>query len=293
MADCEQSQLLADVHHDNLRALALHRARMSLLSLKPMAGDRQDPAQGNPYKGVEHLAHFVSPIEIELACDPQMCGVWQELYRRRADGTTFLYPARDAWWERRRYMGGLLPAGALAAADASERQDEALLELLDTMLACKLLPLTTTTRRAAEQERERYLAMADELELAAITMRENPDCSVDQRHERWRRLKEAAKICTDYAHETHVAAIRTALDHKHDGRVRWVALSIANKLHELFGSPMYSLTATITSVVLGRTVPPRRVRHWCHPHRPHPADLEPKTTPKPHPTLQIWAQKRP
>jgi len=266
MADCEQSQLLADVHHDNLRALALHRARMSLLSLKPMAGDRQDPAQGNPYKGVEHLAHLVSPVEIELACDPQTCGVWQELYRRRADGTTFLYPARDAWWERRRYMGGLLPAGALAAADASERQDEALLELLDTMLACKLLPIATTTRREAEQERERYLAMADELELAAKTMHENPDCSIDKRHERWRGLKEAAKICTDYAHEIHAVAMRMApLDREHDGRARGVALTIANKLHELFGSPMYGLTATITSVVLGRTVTLRQVRQWCHP----------------------------
>ena len=290
MADCEQSQLFAD---DNLRAFALHRARMSLLSLKPMAGDRQDPTQGNPYKGVEHLAHFVSPVEIELARDPRIRGVWQELYRQRADGT-FVYPVRDAWWEQRRYMGGLLPAGALAAADADERQNEALLELFDTMLACKLLPIATTTRREAEQQRNRYLTMAHELELAAKAMRENPDSPIDKRHERWRRLKEAAKICTDYAHEIHAVAMWMApLDRKHDGRARGVALTIANKLHELFGKAMYGLTATITSVVLGRTVDPRRVRQSCRPHRSHPADLGSKTTPKPHPTLQIWAQKRP
>jgi hypothetical protein len=267
MADCEQSQLLADVHHDNLRALALHRARMSLLSLKPMTGDCQNRTKGNPYKGVEHLAHFVSPVEIELACDPRMRGVWQELRRRRADGKNFLYPARDAWWERRRFFA--LPVGG-APRDASERQGEALLELFDTMLACRLLPLATTTRREAEQQKGRYLTMAHELkQLAAITKRENTNYSADQCHECWRRLQEAAGICTDYAHETYATAARTALDHKHDGRLRWVALSIANKLHELFGSPMYSLTATITSVVLGRTVAPRRVRQWCHPRRPH------------------------
>ena len=53
-----------------------------------------------------------------------------------------------------------------------------------------------------------------------------------------------------------------ALERKHDGRARWVALTIGNKLHALFGLSMYGLTTTITSVVLGREIELRTVRQW-------------------------------
>jgi hypothetical protein len=275
----EQLQHVADVHHDDLVAFTLYcaitdsdhpelanRTRMSLL-LKPMTGDWQDQAQGNPYKGVEQnlACLFLSPVEIALVCDPQMRGVWKELSRRRRDGT-FLYPARDAWWERRMFF--LLPVGgAPSAADARERQDKAVVELFDTVLACRLLHLATTTRRQAEQQRDHYLAKAHELERDALTMVAPSLVTgfVDKRDERWRRLREAAKTYKDYAHETYTAAIRVSLERNHDGRARWVALTIVNKFHELFGLLMYGLTATITSVVLGRNVSPRAVRQWCHP----------------------------
>jgi hypothetical protein len=283
----EQSQHVADVHHDDLAAAftlyrtitdsddpeLANRTRMSLL-LKPMTGDWQDQAQGNPYKGVEqNLARFfLSPVEIALVRDPRMRGVWQQLYQRRGDGT-FLYPASDAWWERRRFF--LLPVGAAPlAADARGRQDEAVVELFDTALACQLLHLATMTRRRAEQQRDHYLAKARELERDALTMVANPEYFVAKHGECWRRLREAAKTYTDYAHETYTAAIRTALERNHDGRARWVALTMANKFHELFGAAMYGRTATITSVVLGRTVSQRRIRQWCH-----PADSNQKSDP--------------
>src|SRR5262249_4244330 len=181
-----------------------------------------------------------------------MRSVWKELCRRRRDGT-LLYPARDAWWERRRFSR--LPVGsAPLQADAKGRQDEAVVELFDTVLACKLLHLATTTRRQVEQQYDHYLEKADELERDTLTMVGNPEYSTAKRDECWRRLREAAETYRDYAHETHTAAARTALRRKHDGRTRWVALAIANKLHELFGLPMYGTTATITSVMLGRTV---------------------------------------
>ena len=53
-----------------------------------------------------------------------------------------------------------------------------------------------------------------------------------------------------------------ALERKHDGRARWVALTIGNTFRTLFGKPMYGLTATITSVVLGREIKLRTVRQW-------------------------------
>ena len=51
-----------------------------------------------------------------------------------------------------------------------------------------------------------------------------------------------------------------ALERKHDGRGRWVALTIGDKFRALFGKPMYGLTTTITSVVLGREIESRTVR---------------------------------
>jgi Arm domain-containing DNA-binding protein len=198
---------------------------------------------------------FVSITELfqPLVCDPRMRGVWRELCKLRADGA-FLHPARGAWWERR--MPFLLPA------DARERQEEAMVELFDVALACQQRPRTTTmTRRQAEQQRDYYLTKAQELQLDATTMLTDP---ASQRHKRHRRLLEAVQAYEDYAHETYAAAIRTSLDRQRDGRARWVALTISNKFRVLFGSPMYRLTAAITSVVLGRNVSRPRIRQWCH-----------------------------
>jgi hypothetical protein len=273
MLDRAQSPLICHIP-DNDRPVLAHRARLSLLSCKPMKSNWLDLAQGT--RDEQMLARFLSQHELDLARDPRMCSVWRELDRQRADGT-FVYPARDAWWEQRRYSGF-----SVGAANASERQAEALLEVLDTMVACKLLPIATTTWREVEQEQAHYQTLAHELKLAAKTIRENPNCPVDKRYEHERRLKEAAKICADYAHETYAAAARTALAYRHDGRTRWVALAIANKLHELFGLPMFGTTATITSVVLGRTVTLRAVRQWCC-----PAGSGSTTTRYPHSPIQI------
>jgi hypothetical protein len=54
----------------------------------------------------------------------------------------------------------------------------------------------------------------------------------------------------------------TALERNHDGRGRWVAITISSKFCEIFDSPMYGLTATITTVVLGRKIKSRTVRQW-------------------------------
>src|SRR5262245_3171854 len=161
----EQPQHVADVHHGNPVALdhaitdsetpvlANHTVG-SLLSLL-MTGDWQSQAQSASYKRVKlnlavepDLAHVLSPVEIALASDPQMRGVWKVLTRRRRDGG-FVYPARSAWWQR--YQ---TPAGAPPAEAARVWQGEAMLQLFDTALSCQLLPLVTMTRRQAEQQRD-------------------------------------------------------------------------------------------------------------------------------------------
>jgi hypothetical protein len=167
-----------------------------------------------------------------LACDPRMKGVWRELSRKR-DGT-FLYPARAA------------------------SQDAALVELFETALACQQEHGSTMTRGELEQRRDRYLAKAVELRDDAFMMRGGSDVM-----ERFLKLQAAAQAYQDYANEIYASSLPMSVERKHDGPARWVALTISNTLRTLFGLPMYRLTATITSVILGREIDSRTVRYWC------------------------------
>jgi hypothetical protein len=47
---------------------------------------------------------------------------------------------------------------------------------------------------------------------------------------------------------------------------QWLALNIAAECRWRFGSPHYSVTAIIVSVILDREVAPRSVRQWCAVH---------------------------
>jgi hypothetical protein len=173
---------------------------------------------------------------LPLACDRRMKGLWRELSRHNSNGG-LLHPAIDI------------------------DQDAAILELFNTALACRKLPGATTTRRQAELGRDRWLAKAGELrDDARILLASSP---LEACLERYRKLEDAARACEDYAREVYAASFGAmALERKHDGRGRWVALTIGDKFRTLFGSPMYSLTATITSVVLDREIEPGTVRKW-------------------------------
>jgi hypothetical protein len=174
---------------------------------------------------------------LSLACDRRVKGVWRELSRHNSNG------------------GWLHPAIGID-------QDMAMLELFDTALACRKLPGATTTRRQAELGRDRWLTKAGELrDDARIILTSSP--AFDNAAYTHRKLADAAKACEDYAREVYAASFgELALERRHDGRARWVALTIGNKFRTLFGSPMYSLTATITSVILDREIEPGTVRKW-------------------------------
>jgi hypothetical protein len=190
-----------------------------------------------------------------LACDRRMEGVWRELSRHACDGA-FLYPARP-----------------LSAPSAKDRQNAAMLRLFNVAYTCRgLHGKTTMTRSQIEQQHNRFLAKAEELKTDALMMRMQPRLSdelVDEarayegyasNEERYQKLLAAAQAYEDYASELSFAG---ALERRHDGRGRWVALTIADTVRTLFGQPMYGLTATITSVVLGREIKRRTVQHWC------------------------------
>jgi len=175
-------------------------------------------------------------------CDRRMEGVWRELSRQR--NGAFLHPAKD--------------------------RQAALVELFETALLCQETRRgATMTTGQVEDQRSRYLAKAEELESDASAIMATPGARRQtERHrqtKRYLRLLDAADVYKEYAAERYWADSLTSLERAHDGRARWVALTIGHKFRELFGSPMYGLTATITSVVLRRTVEPRTVRQWCDP----------------------------
>jgi hypothetical protein len=202
-----------------------------------------------PDEGRDYL-EYVMELLLPVVSDPRMRGVWQELYRQHRDGT-FLHPAR--------------PAGVPSAADARNRQDEAVVELFDVAaIACQQLSCATTTRREAEQQRDYHLRRAEELERDAPAIEDIECC-------RW--LWGAARAYRNHARETYRTAVAMSRVRNHDGRAHWVVITVANKFHELFGSAMYTLTATIASVVLRRDVKPRTTRQW------HPADCDRKASP--------------
>jgi hypothetical protein len=171
---------------------------------------------------------------LPLVNDLRMRGVWRELSRQRNGG--FRYPA----------IGIDL--------------DAAMLEVFNVALACRAQSKTTTTQRQAELERDHYLARADELRDDSFTLLTESPRGMSL--ERYQKLQDAAQAYEDHANEIYAANMLVALERRHDGRARWVALTIGNKFRALFGQPMYGQTATVASVVLGREIDSRTVQHW-------------------------------
>ena len=114
----------------------------------------------------------------------------------------------------------------------------------------------TKKRDEIEQQRNHYLAKAKELRDDARMI---SDLSFDMK--RCLALETAAQAYEDHANEGYATGSATALERQHDGRPRWVILTLIDAVRAQFGSPMYGLTATIASVILGREITPRRVQH--------------------------------
>ena len=84
-------------------------------------------------------------------------------------------------------------------------------------------------------QRDRYLAKADELrdDAIAISVASSP---LDQCLERYQKLEDAAQAYEDLRpRDLRGQLWPMALERKHDGQARWVALTIGNKFRALFG----------------------------------------------------------
>jgi hypothetical protein len=198
---------------------------------------------------VEEIAS-VSKFLIPLVRDQRMRGVWHELSRRR--NGIFLHPAS-------------IVQGPLS----DNRQAAAMAELFEAAVTYRLKPGVTTTRRRAEQRRNEFLAKAQALRidtamgglLDVIAFGGERDIWTDKRR---RRLAAAADAYQEIAAATFAADMKAALERDSgDASARWYARSVARQCDRLFGSPLYGLTAIITSVAWDRKIAPQSVRQWC------------------------------
>jgi hypothetical protein len=164
-----------------------------------------------------------------------MRGVWRELHR---------HPTR------------------LSSKASPKAQDAALIEVFDTALACMQEDNTTVTRKQARQGRDWLLDVAVQLEFEVMPSSPWAD-----------RLTAAASICQDYAKERYAADIATATVRQRDGQARWIAMTISNVFQRRYGKSMYTQTARITSVILGREILVNTVAKWC---KAHPVNKKPK-----------------
>src|SRR5262249_55060862 len=138
---------------------------------------------------------------------------------------TFERPASASIWIERS-----------AAANAEERQGEAMAELFHYVVMVTINPCTITTRSKAEQKRRRFLAKAEELRADAERwLREEPPTTPfglfsDFPNTCYRRLVDASQAYEKIAAKTYAADMWLACDRaRADGDVQWVALAVADK----------------------------------------------------------------
>jgi hypothetical protein len=164
------ARLVEKMHADNIASLQYEASR-------------EDVDGWFDYAMVQYeAAEIAEERYLPLACDPRMANVWRELTRQR--NGIFLHPAR------------------------SGDQDVALVELFVTAVRCRSWrDKATSTRKQAEQERDRWLAKADELDRDAVTMGFFIDSLV---------LVKAAQTYRDHADRIYAAGIAMALE-----QTRW------------------------------------------------------------------------
>jgi hypothetical protein len=180
-------------------------------------------------------------ILIRLLTDPRMRSVWAELTRKERRTGRFLHPSR---LER--------------FAEASERQDRAMGALISLVLwpyGHGVRP-TARLRRDVDKDRAQAWEMARKLrELAAREGAvERPKMLV-----RAKKLEDAAEALDEIASDRPFAVVdrdRGSLE------ARGLAIWIAHSCEMLFGSPLPSVIATMTSVALDCEVSAQQVRDW-------------------------------
>jgi hypothetical protein len=173
----------------------------------------------------------VESLEVlkRLVTDRQMRRVWKELIKQTKElTTTFLHTAKPTW----DFDNGV------------DRQATAMASLLYLAVNLVMDDPTVMTRRQVEIQRRRVL---DEAARALA----QGDSAAARDHE-------AKAVRWAAAAETRLVVERDT----GDAQARCFAIVFADQCRQLFGSPLYWVTATVGSVSLGRKLTTRRVRGW-------------------------------
>ena len=214
-----------------------------------------------PVAQVASVAHRLKSGEYtvvlqRLLVDPRMPRVWRELARRKRRNyrstEAFLHSSKLEW---------------VNSDDPADSQSSAMTSLLYFALNLALDSPRVMTRQELEGLRRKVLEEASTLRIAAKSI-----------HRRAPSQAAAVQVNIDTARACEALLERTGKNRlivqrdSGDAQTRCFAILFAERCHELFGSPLYGVTAIVTSVALGCPVTARAARGW---HPPHPADKGP------------------
>jgi hypothetical protein len=180
------------------------------------------------------------PVLQRLVSDPRMRPVWAELVKRtRKEDRSFFHPAEPAWE---------IPDSA------EERQTRAIGSLVYLAVNLVVDSPRVVTRRQVETTRRKALDAASVLRKAAkLLSLPDPALNAARNHE-----GEAAAWAAAGSSRLVVERDRG------DAQAKCFAIVFASQCRQLFGCPLYGVTATVASVALGRKrkLTRRAVREW-------------------------------
>jgi hypothetical protein len=183
-----------------------------------------------------------------LIADGRMGRVWKELSKHRREQ----HEPTDAFFHSSR----------LASIDSQAAQDHqhaAMASLFNFAINLAVDAPGVIARNELQRVRNRMLDKVEALRLAADELRRYGQAA-------------AAKVNEDIArsHEEQlpkmVASPLVVDRDTGDAKARGFCILFTGYCRQLFGSPLWGITAIVASVALGREISARAVREWCDSH---------------------------
>jgi hypothetical protein len=193
------------------------------------------------------------PRVMRLATDPRMRRVWSHLTNRH-DGQ-FVQPAKIS--------ADLVTAiSSLVPAAASNPQHSALIFLfMMTSINAQSPTSDVLPQREVDEIRREGQELAGKLREEAELQYFNEKVLGDRSSRRAEKLDAAADVLDELAAKTGTGDIVVKRDRR-NGEAHALAVKIAETCSYVFGSPLYNITATMTSVALNCEIPKERARGW-------------------------------
>jgi hypothetical protein len=191
------------------------------------------------------LADPSRTILTRLLTDPRMRSVWAELTRKERRTGRFLHPSR---LEKH-------------FAEASERQERAIGALILLVLWPYQRGVRPTARLRRDVDKDRAEAREMARKLREWAAREG---AVERLYTlvRAKKLEDAAEALDDIASDALGGSFAVVNRDRGSLEARGLAKWIAGRCEMLFGSPLPSVIATMTSVALNCEVSAQQVRDW-------------------------------